>query len=168
MEVDRGAKSGPQVNRITTGTAAPSKTRSAINYILGGPSEEQYQLKRQQRKILRAAMVKAQVNAIHTGGSHEETKPIDGPILVLTLCISCFDVHKVLVDPGSKADLLQLPAFNQIKLSSRMLNLAEKSSLVSMAQKPRHWETLRSLYKQNQSPNKFCSQSSKTWGLTMS
>ena len=113
-------------------------------------------------------MVKAQVNAIHTGGSHEETKPIEGPILVLTLCISCFDVHKMLVDPGSKADLLQLPAFNQIKLSSRMLNSAEKSSLFSMAQQPRHWETLRSLYKQNQSPNKFCSQSPKTWGLTMS
>ena len=61
-------------------------------------------------------------------GSHEGTKPIDGLIffpsvnqnrvivpyydgLVLTLYISGFDVHKVLVDPGSAADLLQLPAF---------------------------------------------------------
>ena len=86
-------------------------------------------------------MVKAQVNAIHKGGSHEETKLIDGPIsfppvnpnriivphydaLVLTLCISGFNVHRVLVDPGSAVDLLQLPTFNQIKLSSRMLNLA--------------------------------------------
>ena len=74
-------------------------------------------------------MVKARVNAINTGGGHEETKPIDGPIsfplvnpnmvivpyydaLVLTICISGFDVHKVLVDPGSKADFLQLPTFN--------------------------------------------------------
>ena len=46
--------------------------------------------------------------------------------LVLTLCISGFDVHKVLVDPGSTVDLLQLPAFNQMKLSSQMLNLAER------------------------------------------
>ena len=83
--------------------------------------------------------VKAQVNVINTGGSSEETKPIDGPIsfppvnsnrvivpyydvLVLTLCISGFDVHKVMVDPSSEADLLQLPTFNQMKLSLGMLN----------------------------------------------
>ena len=75
------------------------------------------------------ATVKVQVNAIHTGGNREETKQIDGPIsfslinpnrvivlhydaLVLTLCISDFDVHKELVDPGSATDLLQLPTFN--------------------------------------------------------
>ena len=74
-------------------------------------------------------MIKARVNAIHTGGSREETKLIDGPIsfpsvnpnkvimphydaLLLTLCISGFDVNKVLVDPGSAVDLLQLLAFN--------------------------------------------------------
>ena len=79
--------------------------------------------------MLRVAIVKAMVNAIHTEGSYEETRLIDGPIsfphvnpnkiivphhdaLVLTLCINGFDVHKVLVDPGSIADLLQLPAFN--------------------------------------------------------
>ena len=90
---------------------------------------------------MRAATVKAWVNAIHTGGSCEETKPIDDPIsfslvnlnrfimphydaLVLTLCISGFDVHSVLVDPDSAVDLLQLSAFNQMKLSSGMLNLA--------------------------------------------
>ena len=42
--------------------------------------------------------------------------------LILTLCNSGFDVHKVLVDSGSATDLLQLRAFNQVKLSSRMLN----------------------------------------------
>ena len=42
--------------------------------------------------------------------------------LVLTPCISGFDVHRVLVDSGSAVDLLQLPAFNQMKLSLGMLN----------------------------------------------
>ena len=46
--------------------------------------------------------------------------------LVLTLCISDFDVHKVLVDPGSAANLLQLPAFNQMGLSLGMLNSIER------------------------------------------
>ena len=74
-------------------------------------------------------MVKARVNTVHTWGSREKTKPINGPIsfppvnpnrvimphydaLILPFCINGFDVHKVLVDPGSAADLLQLPAFN--------------------------------------------------------
>ena len=43
--------------------------------------------------------------------------------LVLTLCINDFDVHKVLVDPGSALYLLQLLAFKQMKLSLSMLNL---------------------------------------------
>ena len=85
------------------------------------------------------ATIKAWVNSIYTGGIREETKSIDGPILfppinpdrvvvphygalVLTLCINSFDVHKVLVDLGSVADLLQLPAFNQMKLRNAELN----------------------------------------------
>ena len=36
--------------------------------------------------------------------------------LVLTLCINNFDVRGVLVDPGSGTDLLQFPAFRQIKV----------------------------------------------------
>ena len=46
--------------------------------------------------------------------------------LVLTLCINGFDVHRVLVDPGNATDLLQLPAFMQMKLSSSMQNYAER------------------------------------------
>ena len=138
-EVNCGAKSGPPVERIIAGAAVPSESRLAINYMLGGPFDDQYQTNRQQKKLLRAATVKAQVNAIHTEGDREETKLIDGPIsfprvnpnrvivphydaLVLTLCISGFDVHRVLVDPGSATDLLQLPTFNQMKFSSGMLN----------------------------------------------
>ena len=85
-------------------------------------------------------MIKARVNAINTESNQGEAEPIDGPIsfpsvnpnrvivphydaLVLTLCINDFDVHRE-VDPGSAADLLQLPAFIQMKLSSDMLNSA--------------------------------------------
>ena len=78
-----------------------------------------------------------------TQSSQGEVKPIDGPIsfppvnpnrvimphydaLILTLCINGFDVNRVLVYPGSAADLLQLPAFTKIKLSSDMLNSVER------------------------------------------
>ena len=43
-------------------------------------------------------------------------------VLVLTLCINGFDIHGVLIDPGSAADLLQLPAFKQMKLSFNVVN----------------------------------------------
>ena len=139
-EIDRRAESAPTADRIIVGLAALSESRPTINYILVGTFDNQYQSKDQQMKLLRAATVRARVKAIHTSGSREETKPIDDPIsfppvnpkkvivpyydaLVLTLCISSFDVHKVLVDPSSGVDLLLLPAFNQMKLSSRMLNL---------------------------------------------
>ena len=63
------------------------------------------------------------MNAVHTEGNQGEVEPIDDPIsflsvnlnkvivshydaLALTLCINGFDVHKVLVDPGSATYLL--------------------------------------------------------------
>ena len=46
--------------------------------------------------------------------------------LVLTLCINGFNVHRVLVDPHSAVDVLQLLAFEQMKLSLGMLNSAEQ------------------------------------------
>ena len=60
--------------------AAPSESRPAINYILGGPSDNQYQSKRKQKKLLRAATVKARVNSVHTDIRHAVTKPVDDPI----------------------------------------------------------------------------------------
>ena len=118
---------------------ASPESRPSINYILDDPFDDQYQSKSQQKKLLRAATIKARVNAIHTRSSCAETEPIDGPIsfhlvdsnrvimphydaLMLTLCINGFYVHKVLVDLGNVVDLLQLPAFRQMKLSSCILN----------------------------------------------
>ena len=42
--------------------------------------------------------------------------------LVLTICINGFDVHGVLIDPGNATDLLQQPAFKQMKLSLGVVN----------------------------------------------
>ena len=140
-EVDHEEESAPIAGRITTCVAALPESRPAINYILGGPLDDKCQSKFQQKKLLRASTVKAQVNTVHISDSWDETKPIDDPIsfppvstnrvivpyydaLVLTLCINSFDVHRVLVDPGSAADLLQLPAFDQMNLSPQMLNSA--------------------------------------------
>ena len=83
--------------------------------------------------MLRAASVKARVNTINTSESSTLVQPIDGPIsfhlvnptrvitphydaLILTLCINNFDVHRVLVDPGSVTELLHLSAFMQMKV----------------------------------------------------
>ena len=79
------------------------------------------------------ALVKALVNTISTLESSAMIQPIDGSIsfppmnpaqvitphydaLILTLCINNFDVHIVLVDPGSATELLHLPAFRQTKV----------------------------------------------------
>ena len=83
--------------------------------------------------MLRATLIKARINTISTPKSDAAIQPIDGSVsfppinltrvitphydaLVLTLCINNFDVHRVLVDPGSAADLLHLPAFQQMKV----------------------------------------------------
>ena len=44
--------------------------------------------------------------------------------LVLTLCINGFNVHRVLIGPGSTTDLLQLPAFKYMKLSLGVVDSA--------------------------------------------
>ena len=122
-EVDRGEESEPIADRTTARVPTLFESRPAINYLLGVSLDDQYQSKLQKTKHLRAATVKGRVNAVQEKGSHEEIKPIDSPIfflpinpnrvivphydaLVLTLCLNGFDVHRVLVDPGSVADLL--------------------------------------------------------------
>ena len=65
-EGDHIEESGQVANRITTGVAMPTESRPAINYILGGSFDDQYQSKRQHKKLLRVTIVKAKINAIHT------------------------------------------------------------------------------------------------------
>ena len=76
------------------------------------------------------------MNTINISDNSKAIQPVNGPIsfppinpsrvitphhdaLVLTLCINNFDVHRVLVNPGSTADL----AFRQMKVPLDKLNL---------------------------------------------
>ena len=44
-EIVHGVESGQAANRITASTAVPPESKLAINYILGGSSDDQYQSK---------------------------------------------------------------------------------------------------------------------------
>ena len=113
------------VERIVASVELPPEPRPSINYKLGRLANDQYQSKRQRMRMLHAATVRARVNTIHTLDNNIAIQSIDDPIsfplinpsrvitphhdaLVLTLCINDFDVHRVLIDPGSTANLLQL------------------------------------------------------------
>ena len=128
QEPSHGTDTVSTTDRAIVATEHPSEPYPTINYVLGGPIDDQYQSKKQRRKMLHAATVRARVNTIRTLESSTMVQPIDGPIsfpfinpnrvitphydaLILTLCINNFDVYRILVDPGSAAELLHLPAF---------------------------------------------------------
>ena len=128
-----GATVAPTVDRAVANIEHASGPRSTIDFILGGPADNQYQSKKQRRRMLRVATVRARVNAVSDQGDISAVLPVDDPIsfppinptrvitphydtLVLTACINSFDVHRVLVDPGSTVDLLHLPAFKQMRV----------------------------------------------------
>ena len=140
-ETVQGVEAAPTIERIAASAELPPEHWPTINYILGGPANDQYQSKRQKKRLLRATTVRTQVNTIHVPDSSRAIYPINDPIsfppinpskvitphhdaLVLTLCINNFDVHRVLIDPGSVTDLLQLPAFRQMNISFDRLSSA--------------------------------------------
>ena len=129
------AETASASNRVFVAAEHSSEPKPTINFILGGPVDDQYQSMRQRQKMLCAASIKSRINTINTQESSTALQPIDGlvsfpPIdptqiitphydeLVLTLCINNFDVHRVLVDPGSAGELLHLPALTQMKSRS--------------------------------------------------
>ena len=93
--------------------------------------------------MLRTASVRARGNTINAQENITTVQPIDDPIsfppinptwvitphydaLILIVGINSFDVHRVLVDPGSAADLLHLPAFKQMRVPLDHLSSAGK------------------------------------------
>ena len=133
--------------------------RPTINFILGGPADNQYQSKKQRRRMLRAASIRATVNAISDRGDVPSALPMDGPIsfppinptrvitphydaLVLTVCINSFDIHRILIDPSSEVDLLHIPTLKQMRvLIDRLIPLAE---FCQVSMEPPHYRSLTS------------------------
>ncbi|RVW57997.1 hypothetical protein CK203_113326 [Vitis vinifera] len=112
---------------------APITPRAVINHIHGGPLDEEYDSKRKRQRLLRAASVRERINSIRPGLTSGSAHPIDGTIifplvypirilqphrdaLIMFLGIGDFDVRRILVYPGSSADLLQVSAIKQMGL----------------------------------------------------
>ena len=142
-EPTRGTTAAPTADRAVADIKHAPEPRSTINFILGGSTDSQYQSKKQRRRMLQAASVIARVNTVSDRGDIIVVLPVDGPIsfppinptrvitphydaLVLTVCINNFDVHMVLVDPGSAADLLHIPAFKQMRVPIDHLHSANR------------------------------------------
>ena len=97
--------------------------KAIINYIHGGPLDEEYNSKRKRQKLLRDASVHERVNTIRPGVTDGSAQPINWTIvfppvdptrilqlhrdaLILSLEMGDFDVRRILIDLGSSADLL--------------------------------------------------------------
>nr|CAN61962.1 hypothetical protein VITISV_013621 [Vitis vinifera] len=91
--------------------------KAIINYIHGGPLDEEYNSKRKRQKLLRDASVRERINTIRPGVTDGSVQPINGTIvfppvdptrilqlhrdaLILSLEMGDFDVRRILtVDP---------------------------------------------------------------------
>ena len=93
--------------------------------------DDEHSSKRKRQRLLRAATVQEHVSPIRTGLSSGSIHPIDGTILfstvnparvlqphrdalILTLGVGDYAVKRILVDPGSSADLLQVAVIKQM------------------------------------------------------
>ncbi|RVW72060.1 hypothetical protein CK203_054044 [Vitis vinifera] len=123
LRSDAGGRDASQ-NHNTGAPRIPTAPKAVINYINGGPSNEEYDSKRKRQKLLRAASVCERINSIRPGIIGRGPRPIDGTIifspvdptrilqphrdaLIMSLEIGDFNVRRILVDPGSSADLVQ-------------------------------------------------------------
>ena len=59
QEMVRGAETAPVDERIAANVELLPEPRPTINYILSGLVDDQYQSKRQKRRLLRAAIARA-------------------------------------------------------------------------------------------------------------
>ena len=133
QEPTHGVAVAPTADKVVVDIEHASGSRPAINFILGGLTNSYYQSKKQRKKMLRAASVRARVNTVSAQENITAVQPVDDPIsfptinptrvitphyeaLVLTACINSFDVHRVLIDPSSATDLLHLPAFKKMRV----------------------------------------------------
>ena len=125
-EPTRGAAVAPTADKAIAEIEHAPEPRLTINFIPGGPADNQYQSKKQRRRMIRTASIRARVNISCPCSSASGRGPMSFPpinpsrvitphydALVLIVCINSFDVHRVLIDPGSAADLFHLPALSR-------------------------------------------------------
>ncbi|XP_034708879.1 uncharacterized protein LOC117931916 [Vitis riparia] len=127
---------GSSHDRGPRAPAAP--IRVVINYIYGGPLDDEYNSKRKRQRLLRAATVREHVRSIQPGLASGGIHPINGiivfpavdpsrvlqphrDVLILILGVGDFDVKRILVDPGSSANLLQVAVIKQMGFISSSL-----------------------------------------------
>nr|CAN62496.1 hypothetical protein VITISV_027484 [Vitis vinifera] len=123
LRLEAGGRDASQ-NHNSGAPRAPAAPKAIINYINGGPFDEEYDSKRKRQKLLRAASVRERINSIRPGITGGGLRPIDETIIfppvdptrilqphrnafILSLEIGDFDVRRILVDPGSLTDLVQ-------------------------------------------------------------
>ncbi|XP_019071932.1 uncharacterized protein LOC109121640 [Vitis vinifera] len=114
------------------GLRAPTApVKAVINYIHGGPLDDEYNSKRKRQRLLRAVTVREHISSIRSRLASRSIHPIDRTIvfpavdparvlqphrdaLILTLGVGDFYVKRILVDQGSSADLLQVAVVKQM------------------------------------------------------
>ncbi|KAL6332736.1 hypothetical protein AAG906_014643 [Vitis piasezkii] len=106
--------------------------RVVINYIHEEPIDDKYHSKRHRHRLLHIASIREIVHTVQCTFTNDSVRSIDGPItfltidsnlvimlhenaLVLTLGVNDFDVRRILINPGSSIDLLQMLAYKQMR-----------------------------------------------------
>ena len=73
-------ETAPAADRAIAGAEHPYEPRPTINFIMGGPTVDQYQSKRRRRKMLHTTSVRARINTISTSERDATLQLVDGPI----------------------------------------------------------------------------------------
>ncbi|RVW94635.1 hypothetical protein CK203_030831 [Vitis vinifera] len=130
LRSDTGGRDASQ-HHSSGAPKAPTAPKAVINYINGGPSDEEYDSRQKRQKLLRAASIRERINSIRLGLTGEGPYPINGTIifppvdptrtlqphrdaLILSLEIGDYYVRRILVDPGSSANLVQASVVNHM------------------------------------------------------
>ncbi|RVW99983.1 hypothetical protein CK203_024802 [Vitis vinifera] len=77
LHSDAGGRDASQ-HHNSGGPEGPVAPKAVINYINGGPSDEEYDSRRKRQKLLRAASIRERINSIRPGLTGEGPCPIDG------------------------------------------------------------------------------------------
>ena len=78
-EPNSGVTVAPTADMVIIDNEHALRPRQTINFILGGPADNQYQSKKQRRKMLSTALVRARVNTVSAQENIIAVQRVDGP-----------------------------------------------------------------------------------------